>query len=361
MKNQLFAPSRLLPCLTLAATVVWCGGSTQARAGERVFTAALSGVAETTAQDKDKEKDKGPKVSDGEAKAAQKIKDAPDAAAKLKAAEEFIKKYPKSTLRPQVLGFVAGQIAETPDAAQKITLAESFMAQFKEPGEGSIITSTLIEAYAAASRFDDAFRLGETHLAATPDDVYALTKLALDGIDQAKRNNPKFVEPAQRYAVKAIELIEGGKKPAAMSEESWGVYKTRHLPALYQSLGYVALASNRHAEALPRLQKAAELNKLDPITFFLIGNIKDAEYEAVAKQFQSLSVESAKQEMLPIVHAKMDAVMEMYARVVALTADNAQYKQLHDEARKSLEAYYKFRYKSADGLQAYIDKNKPTP
>ena len=73
-----------------------------------------------------------PKVSEAEAKAVAAINSAPDAAAKLAAAGEFLKKYPKSTLRSEVAAYVAGEIAKVTDANQKLKLAEDFQKVFKE-------------------------------------------------------------------------------------------------------------------------------------------------------------------------------------------------------------------------------------
>jgi hypothetical protein len=69
------------------------------------------------------DKNKAPQVSKGEQEAMMKVQSAADPAAKIKAAEEFIKKYPKSTNRAGVVTHVIGDISNVPDAAQKTTSA----------------------------------------------------------------------------------------------------------------------------------------------------------------------------------------------------------------------------------------------
>src|SRR5205085_11553208 len=64
------------------------------------------------------------KASPDEIKAAQAIMAAPDPAKKLKAGEDFITKYPKSAIRPQVARGLVQQISVVTDAAQKVTLAQ---------------------------------------------------------------------------------------------------------------------------------------------------------------------------------------------------------------------------------------------
>ncbi|MGH9903361.1 MAG: hypothetical protein ACRD68_16265, partial [Pyrinomonadaceae bacterium] len=202
---------------------------------------AQSSSSADAGKKQDASKGKAPQASEGERKAAMKINEAPDAAAKLAAAGEFIKKYPKSALRPQVAGYVAGQINAVQDAAQRITLAESFQTQFTSPGEADSLTPPLIETYVAANRMDDAFRVGAAWLVKNPEDVGVLTTLAHNGIEQAKKNNPKFIEQGQKYGLQAVELIEADKKPAGTTDEQWNQYKNFWLPQLYQSLGLVAL------------------------------------------------------------------------------------------------------------------------
>src|SRR5690242_18887024 len=75
------------------------------------------------AQDKDK---KAPQVSADEQKAMSKIQTAADAAAKLQASAEFVKKYPKSSKRFEIANYVAGEIAKADPAAQ-ITLSQNFL------------------------------------------------------------------------------------------------------------------------------------------------------------------------------------------------------------------------------------------
>src|SRR5215210_7112673 len=125
-----------------------------------LLSVAASGLSASAyaAQDKDKDKkDKAPQVSADEMKALQKIKDSPDLAAKLLAATEFIKKYPKSTERAMVVSFLAQEINSGQDNNQKITQLENLLTVFKEPTDADVINPMLIDAYTKAQRLDDAF------------------------------------------------------------------------------------------------------------------------------------------------------------------------------------------------------------
>ncbi len=191
---------------------------------------------------------KQPQTSDAEKQAAMKVQSAADPKAQFQAASDFIKQYPKSTLRPQIAKFVAGKIDGVQDQAQKVTLAENFSTVFTEASEKEIITPILLDAYLRTNRIEDAFRVAPAWLEKNPDDVSTLTHIALNGIDQVKRDGEKaknLVAPSQQYATQAITLIEANKKPASLDETQWNEYKTRWLPALYQSLGIVSLMSGK--------------------------------------------------------------------------------------------------------------------
>ena len=99
-------------------------------------------VAFSFAQDKPK----APQVSKGEQDAMTKVQTAADPAAKLKAADEFIKKYPKSTNRAVVVSQTVGTISNVADQTQKITLLESSLTVFKDPADSDVITPVLLNS-----------------------------------------------------------------------------------------------------------------------------------------------------------------------------------------------------------------------
>ena len=338
MKSRLFAMTKVLQLGVIAAALMLASSSSAAQ---------------------DKSKDQAPQASKGEQEATLKVQSAPDIPAKLKAAGEFIKKYPKSAQRAKVVGYVVQEINNTPDPAQKISFLENALTVFKEPVDADIITPILIDSYIKAKRSDDAFRVASAAIAKNPNDLSSLSQMALLGIDEAKRNNPKYVEQSQQYAQKAIELIEAGKKPDNMDEAGWKDFQARVLPQLYQSLGIVSMITGKKDEAKTRLEKAATLNPADPFTYVLIGSLVNEEYQKFAEQHKSQSLGPLKDELLKQAHAKIDQVIELYARAVALSEGNEAYKQLHDQVFEDLKQYYSYRHAgSTNGLNELIAKYK---
>jgi len=307
----------------------------------------------------DKGKDKPVQVSEGEQAALNKVKSAPDSAAKVAAATEFVKKYPKSTQRAVVSDFVAGEVGKEPDAAKRVTQLESLAAAFNQPADADIIDPFLAYAYIQASRADDAFRVAAGDLGRKPDDITVLTQMTLFGIEQAKKGNQKFVQQSQQYGAKAIELYEQDKKPAKMDDATWQDGKKKWLPQLYQSVGFVEMATGNKDGAVAKLQKAVSLNPSDPFNYVLLGSIVDEEYRKLAEQFKTMSAGPLKDETLKAAQGKMDEVVDFFAHAVALSEGVAQYEKLHDQILSDLQTYYKYRHNNTlDGLQQLLDKYK---
>lgn len=310
----------------------------------------------TVAQDKSGQ----PSVSAGEQKAAEAITSAPDAAAKLKAGAAFIKKYPKSTLRLRVAQALANEIATVKDAAQKISLSQEYQGIFKEPADQELIVPVLIDGYADAKRFDEAFATGTEFLKSNPDSLLVLVKLMSLGTDQAKQRNGKFIESSLQYGAHAIQLIEAKKTPAGMDEATWKHYES-NLPVLYESMGLLNLLKGDRGEAKARFAKATELAPNDPFNYLMLIDIFDTEYQDAAKRYQSMPSGKAKNDEYPKVMAALDKVIDTLARAIALSEGNPRLEKARQQSLKDLETYYKYRHdNSTDGMQQLIDKYKVT-
>lgn len=319
---------------------------------------ALAGAARAAAQD-NKAKQSDVKVSSGERDAAAKIDKAQGPEAKLQAGAEFVKKYPKSALRPQVAQAVAREIANTQDAQLKISLAQTYLGFFTDPSEAAPVNDILLTAYINSGHADEAFKMASARLAANPDDVDLLRGLAIVASNEVIKGNTAFAAQGQQYGAKAIELLEADKKPAGMDDAKWASYKAESLPALYRATGIIAYKTNDTATALARLEKAAALKSTDPGVYLLLSDLSYGEYEQLAKQYQVMPAGASKDAALKQVEAQMDKTIEAYAQAIAITEGNPQYKAPHDQMRQDIENLYKYRHKgSTEGLQQVIDKYK---
>jgi len=302
--------------------------------------------------------DKQAKVSDAEAKAAKAIELAADANAKMAAAEAFIKKYPKSSLRPQVANYISDLVFGEKDNGQKVMLAQKALSIFTTDAEANAFRPALIDAYIKLERFDEAFTEGATVLAKNPENIQILTNLAIVGTEEAKKGKGQHVPQTVRYGSKAIELIEADKKPAEMDMELWGKYKAM-LPQVYQEMGIISMMQQNAADAQIKVGKAAQLNPSDPLNYVILSSIANDEYMTVAETYKNTPEGNAKKELLAKANALMDKVIDYYAHALALSEGKPQYQRVHDQTLEDITPYYKYRHGgSTDGLQKLIDGYK---
>ncbi len=311
-------------------------------------------------QGPDKKQDKNePQISEEEAKAANAVNSAPDVAAKLVAADAFIKKYPKSNVRGKVADYVVGQIEMLADAAQRLAQAESFQKVFTLDKEKEAIQPVLILAYIQAKRVDEAFSLAASVLAKHPEDVGVLTQMAIAGTEEVKRQNRKYAVQTQQYGLKAIEIIEANTKPATLDDTVWNNLKAM-LPRLYQSMGILAMVGGNLSEAKIRLERSVALDPSEPFNYVLLGSMLNDEYQQLAQSHKSMPEGKQKEETLKKATDVLDRVIDLFARAVGASQGRQEYQQLHIQILQDLTPYYKYRHNgSTEGLQQLIDKYKP--
>jgi hypothetical protein len=338
-----------LKCLSLLRVIVVF--SLVVCIGTSAFARSVSSVKLTQQPTK-------PPVSEAEAKAAAAINSAPNAEAKLAAAGEFLKKYPKSSQHGEVAAYIAGEISGVADATQKLKLAEDYKKVFKEEEHLEFIQLVILDALLAQQRIDDAFTQAAAIVAKHPDSIAVMSHLALAGAEEAKKQNGKYVPVSLQYGLKSIELIEANKKPATMNEARWERQKAL-LPVLYLNMGILSLVTSNPAEAKVRFEKASVLNPAEPTSYALLANIVDDEYQQVAQSYRTLPAGKEKQDALKKATELMDKAIDLYARALGASGGKPELKQFEDQIMQNITPYYKYRHNgSTDGLQQLVDKYK---
>lgn len=312
----------------------------------------LSAVA--AAQDK---KDQGPTVSGDERAALEKLVKAQGLEAKTKAAAEYAKKFPKGVKRAEVAGTIANEIYKIQDNNLKIKAAEEYSKMFNQPGEPDLVRPSLIEAYFATNKFDQALDESAKYLEKNPEDVTIHVQITWAGATQTQKQaaSPKLMKAAVDSAAKGAELMEADKKPGWMADDKWKDYKNSWLWRLYAARAVVLNQNGQKAEAKESAEKAIGLESNDLGTLLLLVNLSNDEYQTIAQKYQT----EKKPELMDKALEKMDEVIDWLARGVAACEGNAQLKATQDQLMDNLKQYYSFRFNGKlDGLQSMVEKYK---
>ena len=216
--------------------------------------------------------------------------------------------------------------------------------------------------------FLEAFPVGKVVIAEEPDQLDSLIALGTAGYLAAGARNTSFDKEAIAYAKRAIQLIEGGKKP-----DDWAPYKGKDdtLAYLYLTLGVLQLkpAPNEAIESLIKsVQLESELKKL-PVNYYRLAQAYQAgPYAKLSADFQAKfggkpETPESKQ-ALEKLNQVIDVMIDAYARAVALAGSDAQYAQSKAAWLSNLTTFYKFRHQDSDaGLTELIAgvMSKPLP
>lgn len=210
-----------------------------------------------------------------------------------------------------------------------------------------------------------AFSIGGEVLGEEPDNFNFLLTLADYGARLARAKNYSFADKSTEYAKKSIELINGGKSPAGVSEEQWAKSKPVVLGTLHQALGLYALNATKEDEALAAFNESLKYNCSDPYTYIQISKIHNNQYQTVAEAYQKMSddekTSDAGKAALEKINPAADQLIETYAKVIAFAEGNKNYDAARNQIMPVLEGLYKFRHDGkTDGLAEFIQSQKAT-
>ena len=299
------------------------------------------------------------KVSQGEADAAKKVEAAKDLPAKMKAAEEFLKKNAKSSLRPQIAKYLAEEIYRNNEPKVRLSQYDTYSKLFSTEEEGSYILGGKVDALISSGSVDEAFKLAPKALEKEPDQAFILTALAIAGRNALQQGKADYAGVSKAYAAKAIALIEADKMPEKTDPKSWELLKKQQLPELYFSQGLILYSEQDAAAAKASFEKAATLSPNNPNNYFMLSALADNDYKNAAMEY-NIASNAEKPAKLKKAEAAMDVIIDYSAHALALVEGKPESKAMYDQLLGETQNIYKLRHKasSADGLKAIIEKYK---
>jgi hypothetical protein len=207
--------------------------------------------------------------------------------------------------------------------------------------------------------FTEAFRVGKQVIAEDPNSLESLVALGNAGYLAALARNESFSVEALSYALKAIQLIEGGKNP-----ETWDPFKGKPdtLAYLYSTVGLLKLKTAPE-ESIDALLKTAslesELKKQPTLYYYLARAYETGPYAKLSADYQARfagkpeSPES--KQALDKLGQVIDRIIDAYARAIAAAGTEQQYATNKTAWMTPLTNFYKFRHQDSDaGLTEYI-------
>ncbi len=228
---------------------------------------------------------------------------------------------------------------------------------------------TLLRSIYGEKNYAAGFGLAKQVLTDDPEDVKALIALGYGGyLATTNARNETFNADAERYAQKAIQLLESGKTP-----DAWEPFKSREdaVASLNYAIGFTGLKT-RPEESIARflrvIQIDSDLRKAPSPYYLLAGAFEKGPYQRLSadysKRFANQAETPESKAALENVAKVIDKIIDAYARAVALAGNDSQYQAGKAEWMKQLTTFYKFRHENSDaGLNEFIAGvlSKPLP
>lgn len=294
-----------------------------------------------------------------EAEGLKAVERATNPTAKLAAAEEFVKRFPQSKHRREIATLVAWEILVEQDGTVAVTLFERAQSIFTTEEEREIFKPLALGVYAAGDRPDEAFRLAAEKLSKDTDDVQVLVLMAEVGAKQLIKKNPKYADLALQYGLKAIDILESGKKPENMDQLIWGGY-TGQVGQVYQHVAVLYLGRGEMEKPKTLLRKAIASSPYHPPYHAFLARVLKIEYEKEKAANDLLPEGQQKHETQKRLNQTLDTIIDEYAQAVGMSTGRPEYQAAMQQMIPDLTRYYKERNnQSTQGLQQLIDKYKP--
>ena len=166
------------------------------------------------------------------------------------------------------------KIMETVDTQERLTLVEQFLAKWPQSSLRGGVYVWASEAYRIQRNYDKAVEYGQQALDLNPRDPFALIFVAdslAEGAVPGQADYQEKLARAEEYARRAAEVLpeilaKGTRRPE-MPEEEYAMQQKALEAQPHATLGYIYLRQSDYARAIEELKLATELNQYRPNAF----------------------------------------------------------------------------------------------
>jgi hypothetical protein len=211
----------------------------------------------------------------------------------------------------------------------------------------------LFAAAVPSRNVETLLRLGREGLAESPDDVFYVYWLAV-GLRSAElgASPPGSAHEAETvdFTRRAIALVEAGKVPGGVEPARWNAKTT--LAYLHETLSLVEERHERWEAAAELAEKAATLDPTSPEHVLDCGRLHQQSYLGAVRSLQAIPdadrlatpPKPEVQVVVDRVNREADAVVDCWARFMALTQTANPFGETRTSVEKALGDLYRYRH-----------------
>jgi len=175
--------------------------------------------------------------------------------------------------------------------SKKIKAGENFLKKYNDSRLRGQVYSLLTVLYIQAGDQDKGCSAGAKALQLNPKDVRTMGVLSQSIARSITSNTPdtsQKLAQAENYAKDALTTTPALVKPEGVSDQAFDDAKKETLAMAHSGLGLVHIREGKFADAIPDLQQAIQLDvKKDPTNLYLLGvaNQNSSRYADAAAAF----------------------------------------------------------------------------
>jgi len=171
---------------------------------------------------------------------------------------------------------------DTPDgeADKKTQLGEDFINTYPQSRYRPEVVNWLARAYLVKGQVEKLQAEGDKEMALTPSNPVSLAVLGSNlsrAVTPSTPNMGKYLDQAEAYCKKSLEVMATAKKPDDLSESKFTEAKNQTSSVAYSGLGTVAFRRQKYTDAISNLDQAVKIGgNVDPVNYYLLGKANEA-------------------------------------------------------------------------------------
>jgi tetratricopeptide (TPR) repeat protein len=183
------------------------------------------------------------------------------------------------------------------DGDKKIKAAEDFVQKYPQSRYLPPVYSMMVKLYLQSNQVEKMQDVGEKEVAISPNDVQTLAILG-QTLPRAWRasmpNAQEQLNKAEKYSKSAIELTPTIPKPEGMADAQFTIAKNQTLAMAHSGLGLVYFRRGKYDDAIPEFEEATKIDpspEIDPVNYYILGiaDEKTSHFDAAVTAFTKCS------------------------------------------------------------------------